>query len=304
MIWRQQKLAAPPIRGRIASALGVLVLAAGALAPAPAGATGDRVSPPVLECADANQASLKIKVCGGVSTGAPTGFVLNWVEGSGTTLSTLTTTDQCVARYFREKYRLDPGECVTVSIGELLASEANYTNCARALTCGTSYAFKGFARPTQTLRRSRVVGPVYCSTDPCTPTDTCTLTQGFWKTHGPIPVGGNANAWPVPGLTLGTINYTDLQLLSILNRAPAGNGLVSLAHQLIAAKLNVANGADPTAVAAAIAAADALIGGLYIPPVGSGLLAPSATSDLNDTLTQYNEGGTGPGHCSESTQAD
>ena len=154
------------------------------------------------------------------------------------------------------------------------------------------------------MRRSRVVGPIYCSTDPCTPNDTCTLTQGFWKTHGPTPVGGNGNEWPVDNLTLGTIGYTGPQLLSILNRAPAGNGLITLAHQLIAAKLNVANGADPSAVAAAIAAADALIGSLYIPPVGSGLLAPSATGDLVDTLTQYNEGGTGPGHCSKSTQTD
>jgi hypothetical protein len=70
-----------------------------------------------------------------------------------------------------------------------------------------------------------------------------------------------------------------------------------LAHQLIAAKLNVANGADDTAVAAGIAAADALIGGLVVPPVGSGSLASSATSALTETLTSYNEGLIGPGHC-------
>jgi hypothetical protein len=66
---------------------------------------------------------------------------------------------------------------------------------------------------------------------------------------------------------------------------------------LIAAKLNIANGSDGTTIASSIAAADALIGGLTIPPVGSGSLASSSTSSLIAALTSYNEGATGPGHC-------
>ena len=124
----------------------------------------------------------------------------------------------------------------------------------------------------------------------------CTFTQGYWKNHGGtkknIP-----NAWPVSSLTLGTVSYTQAQLIAILEAPPAGNGLISLAHQLIAAKLNVANGASPAP--SAIADADALIGGLVIPPVGSGFLAPATTSTLNDALTAFNEGTTGPGHCTE-----
>jgi hypothetical protein len=127
----------------------------------------------------------------------------------------------------------------------------------------------------------------------------CTYTQGFWKTHGPVPVGNNDNEWPVTSLSLGTTNYTDLQLLSILNTPPQGNGLISLAHQLIAAKLNVANGADDTDIASTIAAADALVDGLVIPPVGSGSLSPSVTSGLTDALDDYNSGNTGPGHCED-----
>jgi hypothetical protein len=38
-----------------------------------------------------------------------------------------------------------------------------------------------------------------------------------------------------------------------------------------------------------IADADALIGDLVVPPVGSGFLEPSETSALNDELTVYNE---------------
>jgi hypothetical protein len=99
----------------------------------------------------------------------------------------------------------------------------------------------------------------------------------------------------VTSLTLGTVSYTDLQIQSILDTP--GNGLVALAHQLIAAKLNVANGADDSAIAGAIVAADALIGGLVVPPVGTGTLAPSATSTLTSTLDSFNQGVIGPGHC-------
>jgi hypothetical protein len=93
------------------------------------------------------------------------------------------------------------------------------------------------------------------------------------------------------------VSYTDLQLLSIFNTPAQGNGLLSLAHQLIAAKLNIANGADGTSVAAAIAAADALIGNLVIPPAGAGSLPSSATSSLTGTLDSFNNGLIGPGHC-------
>jgi len=66
---------------------------------------------------------------------------------------------------------------------------------------------------------------------------------------------------------------------------------------LIAAKLNIAGGADDSAIASAVAAADALIGGLVVPPVGTGSLPNSSTSGLTGTLTSYNEGTIGPGHC-------
>ena len=125
----------------------------------------------------------------------------------------------------------------------------------------------------------------------------CTYTQGYWKTHGPDAKGNNSNEWPVTSLTLGGITYTDAELQEIMDEPVKGNGLVSLAHQLIAAKLNVANGADDTAIAGAIADADALIAGLIVPPVGNDPLDPAVTSSLNDALTDYNEGTTGPGHC-------
>lgn len=129
--------------------------------------------------------------------------------------------------------------------------------------------------------------------------DNCTYTQGYWKTHGPNPTGNNSNEWPVTSLTLGSVSYSDAELQSIFDEAVKGNGLISLAHQLIAAKLNVANGADDTAIAGTIADADALIAGLTVPPVGSDSLKPNVTSSLTDALTAFNEGTTGPGHCGD-----
>jgi hypothetical protein len=117
----------------------------------------------------------------------------------------------------------------------------------------------------------------------------CTFTQGYWKNH--------EEAWPVTSLTLGTVTYTQSQLLSILNQPVKGNGLVSLAHQLIAVKLNVASGASSSAISSAISAADALIGGLVVPPVGGGSLAPGSVSSLVSQLDAFNNGFTGPGHC-------
>src|SRR5919197_3133672 len=105
----------------------------------------------------------------------------------------------------------------------------------------------------------------------------CVLTQGYWKTH--------PEAWPVTGLTLGAVAYDQAQLLAILGEPVRGNGLVALAHQLIAAKLNRASGAPaPAAVARALAEADALIGGLVVPPIGEGALEPAQTSALTSAL--------------------
>jgi hypothetical protein len=56
---------------------------------------------------------------------------------------------------------------------------------------------------------------------------------------------------------------------------------------LIAVRLSEANGADATSIAAAISAADALIGGLIVPPVGSGFLDPNVTGTVTDELDAW-----------------
>ena len=107
------------------------------------------------------------------------------------------------------------------------------------------------------------------------------LSQGYWKNHH--------EAWPNEAIVLGNVEYSHAALGSILHTPVRGNGLVSLAHQLVAAKLNVANGA-PDAAADAIAEADAMIGDLVAPPIGDGSLRTADTSPLVEALDDYNNG--------------
>jgi cysteine-rich repeat protein len=126
------------------------------------------------------------------------------------------------------------------------------------------------------------------SENPITEQGDCTLTQGYWKNH--------PAQWPVSSVTLGSVTYSKAEALDIFAQPVSGNGLVSLAHQLLATKLNVASGATNTVVNE-ITAADAAIGALVVPPVGTGYLASAATAGLAQALDDYNTGATGPGHC-------
>ncbi|HZX59748.1 MAG TPA: hypothetical protein VFE54_13520, partial [Mucilaginibacter sp.] len=101
--------------------------------------------------------------------------------------------------------------------------------------------------------------------------------------------GGVAN-WPgyvdaTTSLTIGGTSYTYAQLLSILNQSPNGNGLVILAHQLIAAELNNIGSTCPIDVSAA----DAPFIGKIIPPVGTSTATPSSVAGLVSTLHGHNE---------------
>ncbi len=97
---------------------------------------------------------------------------------------------------------------------------------------------------------------------------------------------------------LGTVTYSHAELTSILDSAGGLNGLVALAHQLIAARLNeVKNGSLPAGVAVCVRDADALIGSLVVPPRGTDFLDPSATAALTTCLTNYNQGAAGVGSC-------
>jgi Kelch motif/Galactose oxidase, central domain len=176
------------------------------------------------------------------------------------------------------------------AIGNLLIVVAGFDGTADTNTVETALA-EGSPTPSPTPTPTPTATATATVTATATPTPTPTATAtpvgcvfglGYWKNH--------PEAWPVTELQLGNVTYTQDQLLSILHQPVRGNGLVLLAHQLIPAKLNIANGADPSCIQQTIADADALIGDLVIPPVGDGYLAPGDVSGLAETLDQYNEG--------------
>jgi hypothetical protein len=146
---------------------------------------------------------------------------------------------------------------------------------------GTSYVTSTFSPESDQHEGSALVD---CAVPP-PPTGACPLTQGYWKNH--------PDAWPVTTLTLGSQTYTEAELLAILRTPVRGDASLILAHQLIAAKLNIANGSDPAPVSATITDADSLLSGFAgtLPyhvrpssPTGQAMVADAATLD------SYNSG--------------
>jgi hypothetical protein len=120
--------------------------------------------------------------------------------------------------------------------------------------------------------------------------NTCPLSHGFWKTHPKL--------WPLSKLWLGGQSYTQAELLSILGMPVKGDASVILAHQLIATKLNVANGSDPGPVITSVTSADNLLRTLAGRlPYGTkpSSAAGRAMTNLADSLDAYNNGLATPG---------
>ncbi len=234
-------------------------------------------------------------------SGAPNGFTVRWMDastyyGNGAQFQPEMVNGESHAAFTGEPtlntfggqystFKIGPNETIRVEIGDL-GDETGVSGDRAELASATPYFFVVFANDENGAPASELSVTVSDQTKANT---NCTYTQGYWKNH--------PNAWPTNSVTLGTVNYTKTQLLSIFNQSVGGNGLISLAHQLIAAKLNILQGADPSAAQACIDAADALIGSLVVPPVGTGWLDPADTSALTQCLDDYNNGITGPGHC-------
>lgn len=254
---------------------------------------------PSLALVAAGHGKVRLTVTAGAD-GAPAGFTVLWMTandfaGCGgvwpenpvaqavfsgvATLHTWGTTER--------SFQLGPNESLDTEIGDLFDETGVSGTTTDELADGVAYVFCVYANGGPETSRSALSGTLSEATT--LQGHNCTYTQGFWKNH--------PNDWPVASLMLGSVSYTRAQLLQILGESVAGNGLVSLAHQLIAAKLNIAYGADPMAASAAIISADALVGSLVVPPVGSGSLTTDQVGTLTQTLDDYNNGVTGPGHC-------
>jgi hypothetical protein len=114
----------------------------------------------------------------------------------------------------------------------------------------------------------------------------CPHPQGYWKT--------NPALWPVTSLTLGSQIYSKTELLSILKSRTTSDASVILARQLIAAKLNIANGSDPAPVSSTITHADNLLSAFGGNKLPYKVKTSSAIGQMmvNDgtTLGNYNNG--------------
>jgi hypothetical protein len=248
--------------------------------------------------------SITIILKGGGWGGAPNGFTVyyqtfaDWQIYDFPWNSGATSPSLCSVSY-DATYGVDTDVCTTVQIGNLpnpLPAGVTTTCGTAPLQCGTVYVIVAFAHAGVGMGMEMGASPysdyITCSTVGCTGTGEagCTYTIGYWKTH--------KDAWPAfTTLNLGACPYTKTQLCAILDTSPRGNGLISLAQQLIAAKLSILAGASDEDIASTIQTADSLIGMLKVPPVGTGSLAPAQTSGLVTTLTAYNDGTIGPGHC-------
>jgi hypothetical protein len=281
--------------------LSVTLLALVAVSAPALAARSNDYDPPTITAVATGHGKLVVSVQAGPS-GAPAGFTLWWMKRSDFLANDSQWPEPGDPRLHEAAFdgsptlnvpagspgtfRLGPGQSIQVEIGDLFDETGVQTESADELDYGTDYVVCGYANCSKLVGQSAYTPDLKsCTTLP----QNCTQTQGYWKNH--------PGAWPVASLRLGNVTYSQAQLLRIFGQPARGNGLVSLAHQLIAAKLNIAAGAEPEAASATIAAADAQIGDLVVPPIGAGYLAPASTSASTQTLDDYNNGIIGPGHC-------
>jgi hypothetical protein len=136
----------------------------------------------------------------------------------------------------------------------------------------------------------------------------CTLTIGYWKTHAGF-TGRNADRmtallpqWLGTPAGARSIQVTTAtQGVGVLGMSLYGapsNGITKLYAQMLASRLNIARGADGSAVAAAMTAANAFLSTRSYTDWGT--LTKAQKDQVNAWMSAfdaYNNGATGPGHC-------
>ena len=227
-----------------------------------------KLDTPTITCVSSTASSITLRICAGPS-GAPAGISIQWETcadfdnsgggWNGSSYNAISLSGQCPT----SNWDLGPNECRNVTINASTVINENAGACGASgtptdLLCNTCYIFRVFAHnvPGGCNDSDKSAG-TRCSTAPCPQTGECTLTWGYWKTHGPDPdcsPGNQNNEWNVASLNIGGQSLDQAALCDIFHVNPGAcnkqgqsnggsNAVIILEHQLIAAMLNVANGA-------------------------------------------------------------
>jgi hypothetical protein len=282
----------------------ILILATVITVAFPLGASAVKYDTPALDSFVQGHAKVVTVVTAG-NSGAPAGFRVQWMkradfEANGNQWYSAPNDVQSEAIFMGQptlntwngqltSFCLDPEADAAVEIGDLFDETGLSTSTAAVLELAaeTEYVFRACANGDGAADDSDWTNTTVLYTDR---NRNCTNGRMYWQNHPGI--------WrPVMDMTLGTVTYTKAELMQILDYQAQGNGLLQLAHQMIAVELNLTHGADPLDVEGALADAHALVGGLLIPPIGSGYLDPEVTNSVAQVMDDYNNGVIGPGHC-------
>jgi hypothetical protein len=144
--------------------------------------------------------------------------------------------------------------------------------------------------------------------------DGCTYSKGYWKNHGGFGPQADELSKLLP-IWLGTddggksLAVTDAQIaVDLLGQRVYGhpkNGITKLYAQLLAAKLNIVNFANPEDVYEVIDAADGFLTDHDWMDWGMlGKANQQMVLHWKDMLDQYNNGMIGPGHCDDDDSED
>lgn len=144
--------------------------------------------------------------------------------------------------------------------------------------------------PTPTASPSPTFPPTPTTAPTQSPFGMCTHSVDYWRSHP-------AN-WPVSEISLGGKWYSFEEALEWLGTPYDGDVSIYLVQQLIAARLNIANGTDPSSISDQLAVADEWLAGNPPGSAPKGRAARSGRS-IAEGLEAYNLGSVGPGLCQE-----
>jgi hypothetical protein len=281
-----------------------------------AGPSSVTLNTPIISCVSSTASSITVQVCGGAVYGAPGGFSIHmktladynvdgWAPTGSYTCLSLGGNCQGGA----SQWSLGDGDCANVEISATtVADYAGQNICGVSSDCGidpllcnTTYVFRVFAHGDGGAYKASDKGPeppLQCTTAACNDGGGCTYTWGYWKTHGPVGCspGNQANEWDLANVPVGGLSLSQADACAILQNNPnacgkggGANAVLILEHQLIAAELNVANGAISCPFAnQAIIDANALLVGRENDCVGTASVLGQQMIAVKDLLAAYN----------------